>query len=68
MDIPDMLGKLAEAGLSQQAIADKVGTKQPTIHRALKGADIRYRVGKRIEQFFWEECGQDCDRRTEAKN
>lgn len=49
MTIKEMLADLAAHGLSQKAIADAVGTTQPTIHRASKGSGISYETGKAIE-------------------
>lgn len=51
MTIQEMLSELARWGYSQKAIADEVGTTQPTIHRASKGAGIGYETGKAIEIF-----------------
>ncbi|WP_045884429.1 helix-turn-helix domain-containing protein [Pseudomonas chlororaphis] len=55
MTIQEMLQKLVELGFSQRAIAERVGTTQPTIYRATKGAAVRYEVGKAIELFCEEE-------------
>lgn len=52
MIIKNMIEELIELGLSQGSIADAVGTTQPTIHRALNGADIRYTTGKAIESLY----------------
>lgn len=52
MTIKNMIDELMELGLSQGSIADAVGTTQPTIHRALNGADIRYTTGKAIESLY----------------
>ena len=52
MTIQEMLTYLAVRGYSQQAIADKVGSTQPTIHRASKGAGISYETGKAIESLY----------------
>ena len=52
MTIQEMLTYLAGRGYSQQAIADKVGSTQPTIHRASKGAGISYETGKAIECLY----------------
>lgn len=49
MTIQEMLADLAAWGFSQAAIAKQVGTTQPTIHRASKGAGIGYETGKAIE-------------------
>ncbi len=51
MTVQEMLKELSEAGLSQAQIAEKVGTTQPTIHRATKGSDVGYELGKSIEAF-----------------
>jgi len=51
MNIQDMLKELSDAGFSQAQIAGKVGTTQPTIHRATKGSDVGYELGKAIEEF-----------------
>lgn len=52
MTIQEMLTYLAGRGFSQKAIADKVGSTQPTIHRASKGAGISYETGKAIESLY----------------
>lgn len=52
MTISQMLEALVKTGMSQQEIADQVGTSQPTIYRALKGSGIRYEVGKSIEALY----------------
>lgn len=52
MTIKSMIEGLMDIGLSQGSIADAVGTTQPTIHRALNGADIRYTTGKAIESLY----------------
>ena len=54
MTIQEMLAELLEAGLSQRVIAERVGTTQPTINRAAKGADVRYVTGKAIERLYNE--------------
>jgi len=54
MNIQVMLAELLEAGLSQRVIAERVGTTQPTINRAAKGADVRYVTGKAIERLYDE--------------
>jgi len=54
MTIQEMLQKLIKLGFSQRAIADRVGTTQPTIYRATKGAAVRYEVGKAIELLYEE--------------
>jgi predicted transcriptional regulator len=55
MTIQEMLGELLRSGLSQRVIADRVGTTQPTINRAAKGADVRYVTGKAIESLYVQE-------------
>ena len=55
MTIQQMLAELLGKGFSQRAIADHVGTTQPTIYRATKGADIRYETGKAIERMYSEQ-------------
>jgi len=57
MTIQEMLRELIDMGLSQRGIADHVGTTQPTIYRATKGADIRYETGKAIERLHAQETG-----------
>jgi hypothetical protein len=54
MSIQEMLAELLQSGLSQRVIADRVGTTQPTIFRAAKGADVRYVTGKAIERLYTE--------------
>lgn len=55
MTIQEMLQQLVDLGFSQRAIAERVGTTQPTIYRATKGASVRYEVGKAIELFCEEQ-------------
>ncbi|MEE4698600.1 hypothetical protein V2K91_25485 [Pseudomonas alliivorans] len=55
MTIQQMLNELIGLGFSQRGIADQVGTTQPTIYRATKGADIRYETGKAIERMHAQE-------------
>ena len=50
-----MLAELLRSGLSQRVIAERVGTTQPTINRAAKGADVRYVTGKAIERLYSRE-------------
>lgn len=52
MTIKKMIERLIELGYTQGGIADAVGATQPTIHRALNGADIRYTTGKAIEFLY----------------
>ena len=54
MTIQEMLSGLFAMGFSQKAIAEKVETTQPTIHRASKGAGVRYETGKAIEALYAE--------------
>lgn len=51
MTIQDMLSELVGLGLSQREIAEKCGTSQPNINRALNGTEPRYELGKAIEKF-----------------
>lgn len=51
MTIQEMLAELKAFGLSQREIAETVGTTQPTIHRATKGAGVSYETGKAIEKM-----------------
>jgi len=52
MTVQEMLNSLFERGLSQKAVAERTGTTQPTIHRASKGAGVRYETGKAIEALL----------------
>ncbi len=52
MSIPEMLKALLALGLSQNAIALEVGTTQPTISRAINGADVRHELGRAIERLY----------------
>jgi len=54
MTIPEMLAVLFSYGMSQTAIAEKVGVSQPTIYRASKGASLSYRAGKKVEKLYLE--------------
>lgn len=49
MTVQEMLKELSAAGFTQAQVAEKVGTTQPTIHRATKGSDVGYELGKAIE-------------------
>lgn len=64
MTIQEMLQKLVDLDFSQRAIAERVGTTQPTIYRATKGAAVRYEVGKAIELFYEEQIQKE---KTEQK-
>lgn len=55
MTIQEMLQTLVGLGFSQRAIAERVGTTQPTVYRATQGASVRYEVGKAIELFLKEQ-------------
>ncbi|MCJ1887398.1 hypothetical protein LNN38_21235 [Pseudomonas sp. LA21] len=54
MTVQEMIAALIADGLSQKGIADLAGTTQPTVHRASKGAGVRYETGKEIERLFLE--------------
>lgn len=54
MTVQEMLNSLFAHGLSQKAVAVRTGTTQPTIHRASKGAGVRYETGKAIEALLLE--------------
>lgn len=62
MTIQQMLQQLIDLGFSQRAIAERVGTTQPTIYRATRGAAVRYEVGKVIELFCEEQMQMDRDK------
>lgn len=51
MNIKVMIQELLDTGMSQRALAEAVGVRQPTIHRSLHGAEIRYSVGKKVEKL-----------------
>ncbi|MDA8485869.1 helix-turn-helix domain-containing protein [Pseudomonas resinovorans] len=55
MTVQVMLEALSAKGISQKAIAEHCGTTQPTIHRAAKGAGVRYETGKAIEALYQQE-------------
>lgn len=59
MTIQQMIDALIARGWTQQSIADAVNTTQPTIHRAAKGASVRYETGKAIERLYESVSGQD---------
>lgn len=52
MTVPEMLNRLFQLGLSQAEIAEKCDSTQPTISRAAKGAQVRYELGKAIEELY----------------
>jgi len=51
MTIQEMLRELETFGFSQRAIAEKCGTSQPNISRAINGTAVRYELGKAIEEL-----------------
>jgi transcriptional regulator with XRE-family HTH domain len=51
MTVQEMLKELYAAGFSQAQVANKVGTTAPTINRATHGADVRYALGKAVEEL-----------------
>ncbi|MDD0981695.1 hypothetical protein [Pseudomonas shahriarae] len=55
MNIQEMLKELLSRGHTQRGIATQIGTTQPTIFRAVNGADVRYELGKAIENFYTQE-------------
>lgn len=52
MTIQEMLRALGMSGLSQSEIGELTGVSQPTICRALGGADVKYETGKKIERLY----------------
>lgn len=58
MNIQAIILALLDSGMTQKALAEAVGTTQPTIHRGLHGADIRYSVGRKIE-LLYEQVSQE---------
>lgn len=53
MTVQMMLARLFQLGLSQAQIAKDCDTTQPTISRAANtGADVRYELGKSIENLL----------------
>lgn len=52
MNLQEMVRHLLENGYSQGALAREVGVAQPTIFRALNGADVRFSTGQKIEQIY----------------
>lgn len=52
MSVSNMIKGLMDSGMTQQAIAEAIGTSQPTIHRAAKGGAILYENGKAIERLY----------------
>lgn len=59
MNIPEMLKELMSLGFTQRGIAIQIGTTQPTIFRAINGADVRYELGKAIENLYEKEVEAD---------
>lgn len=57
MKIPEMLKKLISLGHTQQDIAHSLDTTQPTISRAINGANVHYELGKAIESLYTREVG-----------
>lgn len=55
VSIKDMVAAIAETGMSQAEIANRIGASQPTVHRILeKGHGTSYDTGKKIEQLYQE--------------
>lgn len=54
MTVQEMLTSLFEHGFSQKAVAERIGTTQPTVHRASKGAGVKYETGKAVEALYEE--------------
>lgn len=54
-----MVGFLILKGYSEDRIAKVVGTSQPTIHRIKCGSGTTYEIGKRIENLYFTEGGND---------
>lgn len=52
MNLQEMVRHLLDNGYSQGALAREVGVGQPTIFRALNGADVRFSTGQKIEQIY----------------
>lgn len=52
MTVQEMLNRLFQLGLSQAEIAEKCDSTQPTISRAANGAQVRYELGKAIEELY----------------
>ncbi|MBK3797518.1 hypothetical protein GFK99_21945 [Pseudomonas stutzeri] len=50
--ITEMLRDLIAAGMTQQGIAEAIGVTQPTVFRALNGAELRYGSGKELEKLY----------------
>ncbi len=59
MTIQQMLEALIQSGLSQPEVARLTSVSQPTICRALRGADVLYKNGKEIERLFHERLADD---------
>ena len=57
LTINEMLVEVLGTGLSEGAVAKKVGCTQPTIHRIKRGARTDYDKGKAIEALYAERCG-----------
>lgn len=53
VSIKQMVSEIANTGMSQAEIAERVGASQPTIHRIMeKGRSTSYETGKKIEQLY----------------
>jgi predicted XRE-type DNA-binding protein len=52
MTVQEMLNGLFQLGLSQAEVAEKCDSTQPTISRAANGAQVRYELGKAIEELY----------------
>lgn len=61
MTVQEMLSSLFAHGFSQKAVADRTGTTQPTIHRASKGAGVKYETGKAVEALYLESIIKSAD-------
>lgn len=52
MNLQEMVRHLLNSGYSQGGLAREIGVAQPTIFRALNGADVRFSTGQKIEQIY----------------
>lgn len=52
--LKQMVVALLDKDWTEDAIAKRVGCKQPTIHRIKHGANSSYETGKAIERLYME--------------
>lgn len=65
-DLKTMILALIDRGFSEQGLAERVGSSQPTIHRIRHGHQPRKATEIALKKFYRQQLGAVCS--TEAKN